>query len=93
MLVQFKDLKQGDVISKEGALFELGALTCHDFENDVKVITVRAKFLERRAFNNIVVLFNKRKRPSIELEKGLSLQGFSDETLDVVIVKQELNYG
>ena len=83
MQTQLKDLKKGDVILYQGAIFELCAPVLHDFE-DSTVYTIYAKFIERRKINKIISVFNRRKNIDIYFEKGLSLQGFRTDTLDVV---------
>lgn len=83
MLVQFKDLKKGDYIVREGALFKLCAPEVHLFKNKQPVITVKANFVERRK-NRLENIFNKRKIINLEIEQGLCLQGFYTEQIEVI---------
>lgn len=91
MQTQFKDLKKGDVILYQGAIFELCAPVLHDFENST-VYTIYAKFIERRKINKIVSVFNRRKNIDIYFEKGLNLQGFADDKIELIEQQAYLKY-
>ena len=91
MQTQFKDLKKGDVILYQGAIFELCAPVLHDFE-DSTVYTIYAKFIERRKINKIISVFNRRKNIDIYFQKGLNLQGFSDDKIELIEQQAYLKY-
>ena len=91
MQTQFKDLKKGDVILYQGAIFELCAPVLHDFEDNT-VYTVYAKFIERRKINKIISVFNRRKNIDIYFQKGLNLQGFSDDKIELIEQQAYLKY-
>lgn len=82
MLVLFKDLKQGDMIICDGVLFSINKPQVHVFKGRDDVITVRAKFIERRKIN-LQTLFNKRKICNFDLEQGLNLQGCRNDKIEV----------
>ena len=91
MQTQFKDLKKEDVILYQGAIFELCAPVLHDFE-DSTVYTIYAKFIERRKINKIISVFNRRKNIDIYFQKGLNLQGFSDDKIELIEQQAYLKY-
>lgn len=91
MQTQFKDIKKGDIILYQGAIFELCAPVLHDF-GDSTVYTIYAKFIERRKINKIISVFNRRKNIDIYFEKGLNLQGFSDDKIELIEQQAYLKY-
>ena len=91
MLIKFKNLKQGDIILHEGCMFKLCNPTAHIFSHDV-IYTVFANFIERRKINKLLDAFNKRSKPAYDLQKGINLQGFAVDTLNVIEQAAQLQY-
>lgn len=86
MLIQFKDIKAGDLIVRNGVVYKMNAPQIHIFQDRPPVVTVRAKFIERRTLV-LDKIFNKRKHFDYEVQHGLCLQGFYSDKIDIFKVK------
>ena len=83
MLIQFKDIKAGDLIIRDGVLYKMNTPELYIFKNKPSVITVRAIFIERRT-QVLGKFFNKRKNTNFEIKQGLCLQGFYSDKIDII---------